>query len=52
MIPTPGYAEQLQPVTHLLVVVSDESKSIASIVHINQPTKFTELGLKIKSKYY
>ena len=31
---------------NLFVVVSDESKSIASVVHVNQPTKLTEFCLK------
>ena len=33
---------------HLLVVVSDKSKSIASVVHIYQPAKLTKFGLKIR----
>ena len=35
---------------HLFVIIGDESKSIASVVHIDQSTKLAEFGLKILIK--
>ena len=32
---------------HLFVIIGDESKSIASVMHIDQSTKLAEFGLKI-----
>ena len=35
---------------HLFVIIGDKSKSIASVVHIDQSTKLAEFGLKILIK--